>query len=63
MVTYPKLYTECLRKQKYRSEKLAEAVAKKAKKDRNVDLECYFCNHCGNYHLTRRCTKSGYKVF
>lgn len=63
MSTYPKLYTECLRKKKYKSEKMAKNVATKAKKDRNIELECYFCDHCGNYHLTRKCMKLGYRAF
>lgn len=52
--TWAKMFVKgCLKKRAYRTLGAAKEAAKKAHKDRGVELHCYLCPDCGMYHLTR----------
>jgi hypothetical protein len=43
----------CVGKKRYTSSELADKIAKRIKKERNVDLRSYYCPICCWYHLTK----------
>lgn len=45
---------ECLGKKRYRTLGFAEDLAKKIKKEREVELYVYSCPSCQGFHLTKR---------
>ena len=49
-----KMWRMCLRKKKYRSEYIANSVARQAKEKRGVTLYVYSCPICGYWHLTKK---------
>lgn len=44
----------CLSKKRYSSEGLADNVAKKVYKERQVELRSYYCMSCAGFHLTSK---------
>ena len=46
------IISQCVKKKKYRSQKLAQQVADKASKRAGKPLRVYYCGICQNYHLT-----------
>ena len=47
----------CVKKKAYKSLGMAQSVAAKVKKERGVELHCYYCKECGCYHLTKNKSK------
>lgn len=48
-----KLHTGCLKKKAYYTIELAEKVARRCEVERpGTQLRTYWCNICGNFHLT-----------
>lgn len=48
------LYNSCIKKKKYRSERVAEEVIRDALNDRGASLRWYDCELCGSIHLTKK---------
>lgn len=46
--------TGCLGKKKYPTKELADKVARKVKRERDVKLRSYMCPHCLLHHLTSK---------
>lgn len=54
---------ECLGKKRYRTLGYAEELAKKIKKERQLQLYVYSCPSCQGYHLTKRASyENRYKI-
>ena len=53
----------CIKKSAYTSAYLAQEVADRVKKERGVELHCYYCPHCGKFHLTKNVQDDLRKVF
>ena len=47
-------WQSCKRKRRYRNESDARRALKYCRKKRGVELDFYYCNRCGGYHLTSR---------
>lgn len=44
----------CFNKEEYHSEDMAESVARRVQRERNVELRSYRCPICRGWHLTSR---------
>jgi len=47
-------YFSCSRKVRYATQSEATRQARKAEKERGVEIRVYFCNFCNGYHLTKQ---------
>jgi rubrerythrin len=48
------MYKMCLKKRKYKSEKIAQKYAKECDKKYGGTHRVYYCPLCGYYHLTTK---------
>ena len=43
---------ECYKKKRYSTEDFAKSVARRCRKERNIELRIYACPQCCGWHLT-----------